>query len=170
MAGHQERIPGLAPPERSPMARRYRGAANRVAALVVAVHSHFDRLEADGVLRAGEADAARQALDRLLADARRRLAGDEQQANRNAWRKRVERRVLAGLANLRISQVTVDIVATRVLNVPPSKVTHSMRGELGKILSRAGWVQTRPRGPGSTRQRVYVEPMNDLFAKAGWAK
>jgi hypothetical protein len=58
------------------MARRFRGAANRVADLVVDVHGQLDRLEADGVLRPGEARPARDALDQLLAHAGRRLACD----------------------------------------------------------------------------------------------
>lgn len=62
--------------------------------------------------------------------------------------------------------ITVDEVLVEILKVERGRITPTQMAEVGRILTRAGWVQQRPRGPGGTRKRVYVRPKGDVQAKA----
>lgn len=154
-----------------PASRLFRSTSNKITAMVLDAQGRLDRLESERALLPEESKPVRASLDRLLASAQRRLALEERRANSDAWRKRYERKVVAALGRIRdYCAITVEDVAARSLGIDRDQMTHAQLTEIGKILTRAGWVQTRPRGPGSTRKRVYIGPPMRLFAEAHGGK
>lgn len=75
--------------------------------------------------------------------------------------------ILDELARRTQSTITVDEVAVEILKIDRGRITAANVAEIGRILVRAGWSQSRPRGPGGTRKRVYTRPQGADQAEAG---
>lgn len=65
------------------------------------------------------------------------------------------------------TQITVDEVLVDIVKVERGRITPAQMAEVGRILTRGGWIQERPRGPGGVRKRVYSRPKAAGQAKAG---
>lgn len=87
----------------------------------------------------------------------------EQRMQEAPW----EGHILDELERRTQAQITVDEVATEILKIDRGRITAANVAEIGRILVRAGWTQSRPRGPGGTRKRVYIRPQGLVQAEAG---
>jgi putative DNA primase/helicase len=92
------------------------------------------------------------------------LFAPEQEARMQeaAW----EGLVLEELGNTTYKTTTVHRILVEIVKVDAARITDKMMADVGRILSRAGWVQSRPMVNGR-RQRVYTrppEPMKPLPA------
>lgn len=78
-----------------------------------------------------------------------------------------EGHILDELSRRTQATVTVDEVLVEILKIDRGRITSAMMVEVGRILTRAGWRQTRPGGRGASRKRVYSRPQEAAEAEAG---
>lgn len=151
-----------------PIRRPSRAKIHSVEHVVRESKRALSALEARGAILPAEAQRVRAALDALSARVRLRIVRDQARQHASALHKQFETRVRAGLSSAkRLTAVTVEDVLTGILGRDQASITPADLAMAGRALTAAGWVQTRPRGPGGTRKRVYVGPPKLLFAEAG---
>jgi putative DNA primase/helicase len=71
--------------------------------------------------------------------------------------------VLEELGRQTFKTVTCHQVLVEILKVEPARISDKMMADVGRILARAGWIQSRPR-EGGKRQRVYARPAETVPA------
>lgn len=150
-----------------PLSKRARATLNSVDHAIREALRSVSRLEADGLAMPMETKRTRDALGALRDRVGERLHRSEERARQETHRAQLERQVSSALATLkRLSAMTVEDVLVDMLGRDRASITPAELALVGQALTRAGWVQTRPRGPGGTRKRVYLGPPMRLFAEA----
>jgi putative DNA primase/helicase len=89
------------------------------------------------------------------------LFAPEQEARMQeaAW----EGLILDELERTTYKSTDVHSVLVEVVKVDPARITDKMMADVGRILARAGWTQSRPRKDGQ-RKRIYTRPDRPVLA------